>query len=277
MIEIKKGTKVYEQLEIDIVRGNKALDETNLLDKKIGGPDYLSIEELVKPFIGEHFRNIPDDLRNVILNGLSSGIAHKVMGNDVLANSWFKIGQYEWRCKNHFPIYEKIDPLEIKYGARYAPAGAQRASAQCAIMVDDFPKAMDLFTWSSNNLQLRQEEYQEFLETKQYQAIWQETGFRLYAMTFLKAWDDVLDIGPEAQLLVKKDRKRGGPMHFRTPQLLIDIAVALAQYFTGKSEETKYAAMQALNYKKIPDRITTTRYWMLVYLLPLHKIYMQLT
>lgn len=277
MIEIKKGTKVYEQLEIDITRGDKALDETNFRDLKTGGPDYERIEELVKPYIGEHFAKIPDDLRKVISNGRSSGIAHKVLENEELASAWFSVGQYGWRAKEHFPDYANINPLEITYGARYAPANAQVASAQCAIMINDIPKAIDLFTWASNNLQLRQEEYQEFLDTKQYQAIWQETGFRLYAMIFLEAWEDILAVGPEAQMLVEKDRKRGGPMHFREPQLLLDIAVALARYFTGKSEETKSAAMRAINYKKIPDRITTTRYWMLVDLLPLHKMYPQLT
>ena len=277
MIEIKKGTKVYEQLEIDITRGDKAIDETNLRDLNTGGPDYVKFEELVKPYQGKLRSSLPDDLDKAIMYGRSSGTAHKAMGNDEKAHSWYRVGQYAWMMENHHPKYADKHPLELDYLYRQFPAMYQEEAATCAFMCGNTSRANDLFKWASNNRQIRKEEYQEFLDTKQYQAIWQDTGFRLYDMIFLEAWNEILDLGPEAQLFVEKDRKSGGPMHFRTPQLLLNIAVSLAQYFTGKNEETKAAAMRALNYKKIPDRITTTRYWMLVYLLPLHKMYPQLT
>jgi hypothetical protein len=65
-------------------------------------------------------------------------------------------------------------------------------------------------------------------------------------------------------------------MSFREPQLLLDISVALARYFSSGNEDTRTAVIRALDYEKIPDRDFMTRYHMLENLLLLHKKFPEL-
>jgi hypothetical protein len=166
--------------------------------------------------------------------------------------------------------------LELDTLERGAPALWQERAALCAALAGNTTRARDLFTWAAENRQKSREEMEAQERTKYYQSVWQPLGYRIYSLTWLGLWDEVIPLAEIGMRLVEKTRRAGHPKDFREPQLLILIGFKLANYFISPTDETLTEATNALVLSKIPDRNSQIRFNMLPHLLALRCKYPQL-
>lgn len=274
---IRPASPLFAYLREKAAFETQRLMDIGLYDPLREGPNVEKIEPLLKPFLekGEQAR-IPDEkLEWTVQVAGSTGPAFQGMGNFDIASLWYQIGQYRWLGKAHF---SEVDVLTLDLPHREAPASAQASSAICAALVTNTSRAQDLFTWAAQNWAMTDLELEEQEKLRNYQWIWQNTGFRVFALSWLgKRWEEVHKLSEIGRRMVEKTRKGGFPKDFREPQLLIEIGWQLSSYFLDPNEETKQLAVDSLNLNKLPDRDAHTRQGMLPYLFALAHRYPELT
>lgn len=273
---IKPGSALHRYLLEEARQGTQILHENNLFDPATGGPQLAVIEAVTLPRMGQQELGLPAEINLVVFWGLRAGVAHEALGNLLAARAWYKAGQYIWRNEAHFNEWANTPAMEIPVEERDDPAIWQEMAALCAALLGDSDRATNLFTWSRQNYALSEPEMEWLEADRGYQTVWQNLGFQVFALAWLGSWDEIIPLVERGWRLIAKTRQAGHPREFREPQILIDVAAALAGYFRQQDEQTLIAARAALRVDMLPDKNPHTRANLLPFLWSLRRRYVNL-